>query len=188
MNTIPSHAIKLGEGPLSWSAAERRKGRYGSIMFTEGDSLDGILGPYDLDEARVESLVGQGGSLVVRVVEARESTHVGDVFMEIYPRVPKVGQVVVLGAGKLFMDDESAMWEGCSLSIGVEPPPQKQEGEGSFPFTFGIAPVEGEPDEEGGTFAQFREHSETPPWLDVRGLYDAHEQTVELYFIPEAVA
>jgi len=189
MDTIPSHAIKLGEGALSWNSLERRGGRYGTVMFCAASSIEVPLGPYNLDESQVASLVGHAGTLAVRVVETRESSHVGDLFMKIAPRVPQVGQVITLGNGKLFVDGSSAEWEGCSTSVGVEPSSERLEGEGSFPFTFGMSSVENDPAPVPGTTAmQFREESQGPPWMDVRALYDAHEQTVELYFIPEAVA
>jgi hypothetical protein len=50
---------------------------------------------------RVGSCWGARGKLLARVIETRQSDHVGDQFRKILPSMPKVGEEIVLGEGEL---------------------------------------------------------------------------------------
>jgi hypothetical protein len=136
--------VLLGVGILSWFARERRSDRYGYVFLMEkGDSNSTSAETEYVNIAQRRK--GSFGTLKVRVLKTRQSTHVGDWFRGVYPRIPKVGAVLTLGTGRLRYEYEK--------QFGV--------------MTVGIEPLE---------------HSNT--WMDVRALYDVHEQTVELLFEP----
>lgn len=118
--------IVLGSGGLSWPSVERVCDRYGRvglqavqpISAADAQGQGGAPGrlypcgdwlPFTL--AAVVN-AGMSGRLVAEVVEARESTHVGDLFRGFSPSTPAVGERVVLGAGALFFEG------GC---VGLRP-------------------------------------------------------------------
>lgn len=139
----------LGTGVLTWTPNERRSDRYGAVyLVKEGGNSLSTDGPWPslVDEATACAFEGFAGELIAVVKIARDSTHIGDFFRDVYPRKPEVGQIIVLGKGRLF---RTSAPDG---GIGV-----------------GLRPDDGR---------------ETD-WLDIRALYDAHEQTVELSFVPE---
>lgn len=91
----------IGTGILTWDKNERISDRYGSVwLMNSGNSLsEGIdVAKINLDK----SLIGKHVKLMAEIVETRQSTHVGDLFRGIYPRTPKVGDLIVLGEGELF--------------------------------------------------------------------------------------
>jgi hypothetical protein len=139
--------VHLGDGILTWGSNERVSDRYGTVyLMAEGNSsLTAAPSPSLILLPAVSHHRGKPGKLVVRVLAARDSTHIGDLFRRIFPRRPKVGQEITLGTGVLFSEPVS---DG-----GVQ---------------VGLRPDDG------------RDHD----WLDPRALYDAHEQTVSLYFVP----
>ena len=109
----------LGTGVLTWSRAERISDRYGAIyLIQEGaNSLTESPTPSQVDGALTRSLIGMHGKLVAKVLETRESTHIGDIFRGISPRTPKVGDEITLGEGRLFTEPAD---EG-GIMVGVKP-------------------------------------------------------------------
>ena len=89
-------------GVLCWQAKERRSDRYGGLMVLNGD------GPTECESVGLEPLhplVGRHVKIVAKVLEARESYHIGDLFRQIFPKTPKVGQVFELGTGTIIEID-----------------------------------------------------------------------------------
>lgn len=89
----------LGTGRLTWDRSERVSDRYGVVyLLATGDSLH--AGP----TAPLATLGAQGksGTLIAHVLEARESTHIGDLFNMVFPVTPEVGERIVLGLGRLY--------------------------------------------------------------------------------------
>ena len=138
----------LGRGVLTWTPYERQSDRYGVVyLIEEGhDSFTREPSPSQVDEAVACAFEGFAGELIAVVKAARISTHIGDIHRGVYPRKPEVGQVIVLGKGRLF---RAPIVEG---GVGV-----------------GLRPDDGR----------------AVDWLSIRALYDAHEQTVDLSFVPE---
>src|SRR6267142_6535668 len=98
-----SGPIKLGTGVLTWHPSERRSDRYGTVWLI--DSSDGVI----LESAVHVPLVnlpqtGTAGKLFVRVLEARKSHHIGDLFRGIFPSTPASGETIVLGEGSFFKE------------------------------------------------------------------------------------
>ena len=122
--------ILIGRGRLMWEGQERRSDRYGFVYLLEsGDSttptcvLAGMA-------VRPEHL-GLRARLQATVLEARQSTHIGDLFHGVFPSTPEVGERIILGTGLLtvmkgfegqmrvglfpFDDERETMW----LDIGA---------------------------------------------------------------------
>lgn len=111
----------VGHGVFSWDAAERRSNRYGSIH------LDDV--PYNgvkvcSSYLRVLLLpVGKRVRITAKVVEARDSGHIGDLFLKISPSRPEVGEEVDLGVGVL----ETAKGYDGTLSLVLQPNDGRKE-------------------------------------------------------------
>ena len=141
--------ISLGIGTLTWNVNERRSDRYGTVYLIEDgiDSMSDVKAKSLIRRTpQTDAIQGAAGRLIAVVQTARKSTHIGDLFRGVFPRIPRIGQTIVLGTGKLFF---AAAPEGGS-QVGLLP----EDGRDS-------------------------------DWLDIRALYDCHEQTVELFFEPE---
>lgn len=124
---------KLGTGVLNWYPTENQSDRYGCVHLRPSLQSNEIIRP-----AQIKS--GTHGRLVVIVREVRSPSLPGNIYHKIYPKTPEVGQVIILGEGKLFFED-------CGLSVGLLP-------------------------DDGRDYM----------WLDICALYNAHGQTVTLYF------
>lgn len=115
MTTKSSNAIIIGTGRLSWSRGERISDRYGTVMLmADGDSETEPSRYVDPDL----SVVGQIGTLVARVLETRDSTHIGDLFRGLFPETPEVGEEIVLGTGRLFSEPRD---DAGFIALGLEP-------------------------------------------------------------------
>lgn len=110
----------IGEGRLTWNGVERRSDRYGSIyLIEEGhDSTTPEPSRSLIDQEKVAEFKGRRGSLVATVTEARDSTHIGDLFRGIYPSRPEVGEVIELGTGILFADE---LEYAPGICVGLKP-------------------------------------------------------------------
>lgn len=94
---LPKTAVQI-VGQFNWEGAERRSDRYGGIM---------LLGPHEsqFDHAPNVSLepfrpfIGRRVIITAKVLQTRESYHVGDLARGISPKTPNVGWVVELGIG-----------------------------------------------------------------------------------------
>jgi len=95
--------FELGTGVLNWERDERVTDRYGFVFLDQQDEMDrGIGDKVELDLSRAN----RRGRLIAVVRETRRSRHVGDIFHEIYPQTPEVGEEIVLGEGVLIFDDD----------------------------------------------------------------------------------
>jgi len=111
--------VLLGQGTLTWSANERRSDRYGSVyLIPDGrNSLCHAPSRSLVKEDVAHTLTGRYGEIVAVVLQARESTHIGDLFHGLFPEKPEVGEIIPLGTGRFF-------WERApegGVQIGVSP-------------------------------------------------------------------
>ena len=98
----------LGTGVLNWEVKERRTDRYGSVFL--------LHSPDPLCDERVEILQvksGTRGRLIAIVKETRQSYHIGDLFHQVFPTMPSVGQKIILGEGTLFFENNN--------NVGLQP-------------------------------------------------------------------
>ena len=114
---------RVGHGILTWNTFERRSDRYGSFFL--GDSPDGSIrsmtAPFT-DLKTLTGLVGKRVHVVLKVVEARKSDHIGDMYHGFVPSTPKVGETVDLGVGILSLEPGAA---GLPPSVVLEPKPMR---------------------------------------------------------------
>ena len=123
-----SKNIRLGCGMLTWGRGERVSDRYGAVYLSQrridwqkdptGNGMEAI-GSVKFDASALKANVGQCGKLVAKVVQSRDSQHIGDWFHSVSPSTPDVGEVIVLGEGRLF--SEPAMDPGDSPQFGLRP-------------------------------------------------------------------
>lgn len=88
----------LGEGRLNWRPSERVSDRYGSVGLWERGKEVGEFLP-------IAPVVEGRGRLVAEVLEARQSSHMGDFFRGFFPETPEVGERIVLGEGLVFFEE-----------------------------------------------------------------------------------
>ena len=98
----------LGTGILTWDGSERRSDRYGTVwLMNDGHNSMTVCDPgWRLDDSAVSRAIGQKGRLVARVLSARQSTHIGDLFRGIFPVTPDEGEDIDLGSGQLFSEQQ----------------------------------------------------------------------------------
>ena len=132
--------ICLGLGVFNWPRGERVSDRYGAVTLYEDPDNDNVV----LRAEACELADGEFGVLMARVIETRQSYHIGDIMRGFYPSTPQISQEIYLGTGRFFIQ-----LQGEIQTVGLKP-------------------------------ADGRAHD----WLNPERLYQAHHQTVELYFIP----
>ncbi len=89
----------IGTGVLNWPRGERVSDRYGVVALWPLDDEYGQPLPMD-----VTPLDGVKGQLIAKVLIARESKHIGDLFRGFFPTTPEVGEEIVLGEGDVFYE------------------------------------------------------------------------------------
>lgn len=106
----------LGTGVLTWDRSERVSDRYGYVyLMTAGANSQNNVGTaVPLASAPI---AGSRGRLLAEVLEARESTHIGDLFHGVFPTTPNVGEVITLGEGELVIKPSYAGYD----SVGIRP-------------------------------------------------------------------
>ena len=95
--------ILIGKGVLSWPKIERNNCRYGAVKLMEEG-----MNSFSTEEGSVELInkpnPNQYGRLIAKVIQRRQSTHIGDLIRGFYPTTPNVGEEIILGEGYLFYD------------------------------------------------------------------------------------
>lgn len=89
-------------GIFGWNAPERRTQRYGaffvdSVNFAQTVKFKTCNQKLDI----VDELLSKRVKLTARVLEPRDSDHIGDMFLDIKPSTPEVNQEFNLGVGVL---------------------------------------------------------------------------------------
>ena len=93
----------LGVGVVNWDRDERVSDRYGLVKLTVDPSSD--------DTISLKKVRGKG-KLIAKILETRQSPHIGDLAHGIKPGGSKEGEELILGTGTAFYED------GC---IGLKP-------------------------------------------------------------------
>ncbi len=130
MNTNPDTAtpspIKL-RGIFSWPGEERRSNRYGLVGLYPETFDNTVTEPVLYDKKQLASLSGKQVRVVATVLIARQSGHIGDLFLGIFPEQPMPGQVFDLGTGELFSEPLESSDGRDVASIGLKPSDGRQE-------------------------------------------------------------
>ncbi len=96
----------VGFGIFMWNGDERRSNRYGGFFMSDSTFNDGATVKPRLSP-ELKALVGKKVKVSCQVVEARESGHIGDLFLGVFPTIPDVGENVELGVAILDYDASS---------------------------------------------------------------------------------
>jgi hypothetical protein len=96
---------RVGHGVFGWNGQERRSDRYGAFVLVDSPYSGKHQASAKLDMVALKKVEGKRVRIACVVVETRQSGHVGDLFHNIYPTTPDVGEVVDLGVGILRLED-----------------------------------------------------------------------------------
>ena len=111
MEEIKTSELLIGEGILDWNRFERVSDRYGAIGLRKSVT----------DDRQVKLTKYDGfGILHVKIIETRETAHIGDFFRGVSPTVPKMEEKFVLGRGNIFY--YTKVYDGDEYDyVGVKP-------------------------------------------------------------------
>ena len=112
----------IGSGIFMWDGVERRSGRYGFIYLSKSNYEETAHCVVSFDTLAVKALLGKKVHMYAVVIENRESSHLGDAFLQINPSTPVVGERVELGVGILAMQNAA----GHPEMIGLAPIDHRQ--------------------------------------------------------------
>jgi hypothetical protein len=117
---------KLGHGVFTWSGSERRSDRYGAFNLCAEPYEGKVVTQVTYDKALAKELEDKRVRVLVKVVETRESGHLGDIFLGILPSTPEVGEEVDLGVG--ILHTEPCEWDKKVTSTFLVPgdPPTRE--------------------------------------------------------------
>jgi hypothetical protein len=114
----------VGSGIVTWQASERVTNRYGAICLQNSNYHETVqfdatwyvdnLKTFDQKHVRITAVVR----------EARDSGHLGDMFLGIRPSTPEVGEEVDCGVGTLVVTKD---WDGERSMVLLQPSDGRQE-------------------------------------------------------------
>ena len=117
--------MKLGQGIFSWIGGERRSNRYGFVCLDTVDFNNTTKVTVEFDEAAAAGLESKRVKLSAKVIETRDSGHVGDLSLNIIPERPEVGEIVELGVGNFVVNPPA--WDEASTQVGLMPEDGRQQ-------------------------------------------------------------
>ena len=107
---------KIGTGVLTWTRYERIGDRYGAVYLIDRQPEDYFADEKYRYPVLTEITDEPFGRLTAKVLETRESGHIGDLFRGLFPTTPEVGEEIVLGEGYLFYAHD-----GDIFTVGLDP-------------------------------------------------------------------
>ncbi len=107
------------EGVFTWPSAERRSDRYGVVTVDRQGCQVLLDVAVSCDVAALRLMAGRRVRVTAHVVEVRTSGHIGDIFRELFPTTPAVGEEHLLGEGVLFL--EELEWSPIGVGLGLLP-------------------------------------------------------------------
>jgi hypothetical protein len=116
--------MRVGKGIFCWSGIERQTRRYGAFYLGDATFSNTVKVTPSLKVAQLERLRGRRVQVFATVVEVRKSGHVGDAFLGLKPKTPKVGQTIDLGVGVL---DLGTLSYDKFTTIVLRPEPLRRE-------------------------------------------------------------
>lgn len=117
--------IVLGRGIFMWDAPERRTQRYGYVFGGNSTYENDVFTKPEFNDKLAERLKDKQVKLSVKVLQARKSGHVGDLYINVMPSQPQVGEEMVLGVGK-FDFQPNPFTEGC-YDVALVPEDGREE-------------------------------------------------------------
>ena len=113
----------IGYGVFCWEGSERRTQRYGNVhLATLPYGRDGETpARIHLDLDALRPLEGKRVRLTCKVVTTRQSAHLGDKALKVFPSTPEEGENITLGVGFLILGEVPAWDETVTTSVGLVP-------------------------------------------------------------------
>ena len=111
--------ILIGTGGLNWFTNERVTDRYGTVnMMLNNTNNEQIAENACLFDDIIKQYIGKKGKLICKVLQTRQSTHIGDIIHGLYPSTPNIGDEIELGEGFLFLEysKKEDIWK-----VGLKP-------------------------------------------------------------------
>jgi hypothetical protein len=87
----------VGFGIFTWEGFERRSNRYGSFTLCSKDYNETTTVEPFLND--LSGFQGKRVRIVAKIITARESGHLGDKILGIYPSMPEIGEEIEIGVG-----------------------------------------------------------------------------------------
>lgn len=118
--------LKIAVGVLTWNRHERVSNRYGFVAVTDRDSREEKLtaiSPVVFRDAFPE--VGRKVRMICKVLEACDSSHIGDVFLGIFPSRPEIEEIIDFGVGRFVCEADNAYAGG--VMFGLKPSDGRDE-------------------------------------------------------------
>ncbi len=115
---------QIMQGVFTWYRRERQTNRYGYYYVDNEPSGDGkeikSFFQHLIDRDEILRLQGTRCKLTAVVLEARNSSHIGDMNLGLVPSTPEVGATFVLGVGLLdyLLEDDDDMVIGLKPTDG----------------------------------------------------------------------
>jgi hypothetical protein len=91
----------VAKGIFTWDGVERREGRYGAFVVSSEDYAETATHAVFHDKKALLALEDKRVRIRCKAIATRKSGHVGDLFRNIKPETPDVGEVIDLGVGTL---------------------------------------------------------------------------------------
>lgn len=110
--------LKIGHGVFNWSRDERVSNRYGVFYLISTPMYMAACTTAFMDANAMQPFLGKRVRIVCKVLETRDSPHVGDLALGISPFTPNVGEEITLGVGNLIRKDYP---EDPFMGIGLQP-------------------------------------------------------------------
>jgi chorismate mutase len=116
--TMKNHV--LGTGVLTWDKCERVGDRYGVIYLNVANSFGQEIDSSEFNSTLAKELAGRQarGKFVAEVKQARNSTHIGDLFHGVFPETPEVGEAITLSEVGTFVLEKNCVDDDA---VGIEP-------------------------------------------------------------------
>lgn len=117
--------MKIGHGVFCWEGIERVSNRYGSFFLDKMPYKKDDVTDIFVDTKALQKLTHKRVRIQCKVINTRESGHIGDLFLGIYPTTPSSGDVVDLGVGTLKLS--YADWNPNIIKIALKPEDDRDE-------------------------------------------------------------
>jgi hypothetical protein len=107
----------LGMGIFSWETFERRSNRYGSFCLSANNYECNVTCQNYISLNVAREYIGKKVKLIAKVIASRNSGHIGDLALKIFPTRPNVGDLIEIGVGEFILESIPIGMKDCSISI-----------------------------------------------------------------------
>lgn len=109
----------IATGIFMWDSPERREQRYGYFSCANKTFDKDVTVQPTFNMSRASRWRGQKVKITAKIVAARPSGHAGDLYLNILPSMPEVGEEIVLGVGTF--DYRENPYTDDQMDMGIMP-------------------------------------------------------------------